>query len=210
MLSAATAYVAGEVGFRSRPVVSTLLLCVAVLIVALAAGRKVLKQDDRRVPPWVRLIAFTVAAFLAVIAGSSFYRDNIAVRPRATIAELREKYITNRTVYISDIPMTDYTGQTIEDKTFDNCTLIGPAVVHPTGCAMTDLRIGQPDTLDALHYEMDPTREWFIGAIQFRNVTLRHCSIAIVGFLMPDAEFAHLKSKTEYSGRTLEVAAPTE
>lgn len=90
-------------------------------------------------------------------------------------------------VRIADFTVTS---PTIEGHTFEDCLLIGPAVLAVTGSS-TISDCSFDGEIDALLWELPPTRASIIGAIEARDCVFLRCRFQQIGFTGP-TEFVEM------------------
>lgn len=94
-----------------------------------------------------------------------------------------DRHYRNQTVRLADLTVIS---DAIEDVTFENCTLEGPAVVALIGSTLTNSRLeGDPD---AIFWVIPPEREAVLGAIALVNCTIIGCALRRVGLAVPEHE----------------------
>lgn len=73
----------------------------------------------------------------------------------------------------------------IENQTFIGCHIKGPAVIIGLeNSAITNSNLGGPD-INALFWEIPPSRPTIVGAIACKNCTFEKCTFQAVGFAGP-------------------------
>ncbi|WP_350004373.1 hypothetical protein [Pseudarthrobacter sp. WHRI 8279] len=87
---------------------------------------------------------------------------------------------------ISDLTVTT---SVIRDRIFEDCLILGPAVLALVGSTLEEC-IFDGD-VDALLWEIPPERLQIIGAIQMENCTFLRCRFQMIGFAGPK-DFAEL------------------
>jgi hypothetical protein len=101
-------------------------------------------------------------------------------RPFPSVSELGAPYLRGWSIRIADIPDE---GAIVENKTFEDCTIRGPAVIFPMGCSLSHCGLGTAgDSIEALLYELAPDRKWVVGLVGVKNCTFLRCSFRGVGF----------------------------
>jgi len=92
-----------------------------------------------------------------------------------------DKHYRNMAVRLSDLAVTE---TVIRGVTFENCALLGPAVLvllgasEITGCSLE----GDPD---GVFWEIPPERGQVIGAIGLQDCHVVGCTFRFVGFGVP-------------------------
>jgi hypothetical protein len=101
-------------------------------------------------------------------------------RPPSTAAELGSSYIRDRTVRISEVPLVDQV--LIRGKTFENCTILGPAVLVSAGPTsyLHSTFVGTPQTI---FWEHPDGR--VVGAIGTDQVNFITCWLQGIGLAGP-------------------------
>ena len=89
----------------------------------------------------------------------------------------------NTVVRLPDLAVTE---SVLEDLTFENCRLVGPAVVLLLGGSMS--RCSIEGDLDASIWAIPDDQERIIGAIGLRNCILVGCRISEIGFAVRESE----------------------
>lgn len=99
-----------------------------------------------------------------------------------------DRHYRNMTVRLADLAViTDI----IEDVTFENCTIEGPAVVALLGTNLTNSRLeGDPD---AIFWVIPPERETVLGAIALARCTIVGCSLRRIGLAVPEGEIERFR-----------------
>lgn len=82
-------------------------------------------------------------------------------------------------VRLTDLTVTD---DVLHEVTFENCTIVGPAVVVLMGCAMIECVFEGPN--EALFWPLGD-RNYVIGAIGLVNCTLVSCRLQRIGVAYP-------------------------
>jgi hypothetical protein len=67
----------------------------------------------------------------------------------------------------------------LEDLTFQNCRIIGPAVLVPQSSDF--LHCAWDGELDALFWEVPPTRTFIIGGVGVTRCTFSSCTFTMIG-----------------------------
>jgi hypothetical protein len=96
--------------------------------------------------------------------------------PPPTMDETRMTYIQNRDIYISDLVRHE---DKISARVFENCLIIGPAIITFIGCDARDS--GFEGDLESLFIEVPERR--ILGAIAFENCLFRNCHFRRVGII---------------------------
>jgi hypothetical protein len=157
-----------------------------------------------------RVLLSVAAVILLIVAGRWVVREYVQYRPVATVAELRRGYVENRTVYVSDIPYDDRKRRLIKNNTFDNCTIIGPAIVGPGSEGATSI-ISRcivavpPEGKGSLYYEIMPGRNQYAGVTSFDGITIRNSTIMDLGFLATKEHFQRLMMGLEFSAQKISL-----
>lgn len=175
-----------------------------LVVIAIAIGSK---PDGRRrrgpVPNWARAVLLTAGVVLVVWFGRWVARDHLLHRPLATPAELRGREVVNRTVPIAEVPLGGHVGATIVDKRFENCTLLGPAILAPYVAqrlnTISNVSIGAPmGDVDAVFYELSPGRKLAVGPIALDGCVIERCETENVGWLMTRAQWEAAKQGADF------------
>lgn len=94
-----------------------------------------------------------------------------------------DRHYRNQTVRLTDLAVT---ADVIEQITFENCQLIGPAIVVLLG--NTELRdSGFDGDVDAILWPIGD-RQQIIGAIALTNCSLIGCRFQRIGLAVPDGQ----------------------
>jgi len=72
----------------------------------------------------------------------------------------------------------------LEGLTFQNCKLIGPAILIPLGTTKI-VHCGLGPDIDAVFWEIAPGRKAVIGAVGLLNCTLSACTLIDIGLAGP-------------------------
>jgi len=67
----------------------------------------------------------------------------------------------------------------LEGLTFQNCRIIGPAVLVPQNSSF--LHCGWDGDLDAIFWELPPTRTYIVGGVGVTNCTFSACTFTMIG-----------------------------
>lgn len=127
-------------------------------------------------------------------------------KPWATPSELSQEIISNRTVYVPDLPCTksysqDVTGAFygVLGKTFRYCDLVGPAVIYMQGSTLLDYC-----TMDYSYGPQDIRAHLFLnqshqmaGVIAMSHCVLEHCSLIDLSFTGDALDIEYLRRKLE-------------
>jgi len=77
----------------------------------------------------------------------------------------------------------------IQNKTFVNCRIYGPAVVNPEGCDFRDIGWHVPinyyDKAVETIYIPLPNRDYLSGIIYLKDITFRNCDFKDISFIGP-------------------------
>jgi hypothetical protein len=70
----------------------------------------------------------------------------------------------------------------VEDRVFEDCVILGPAVIFPSGenTIIGGVIEGDPESL---FWKIDPSRPARTGAVVIRGCTFRNCRFVQVGFV---------------------------
>lgn len=103
--------------------------------------------------------------------------------PTVTAMHPADRHYRNQTVRLADLTViTDV----VEDVTFENCTIEGPAVVALLDTNLANSRLeGDPD---AVFWVIPPERETVMGAIALVRCTVVGCSLRRIGLAIPEGE----------------------
>ena len=92
-----------------------------------------------------------------------------------------DRHYRNMALRVADLAVTD---QIVRSVTFENCILIGPAVIALLGNASVSGCRLEGD-LDAVIWEVPAARHTLIGAIGFQDCALVGCELKLLGFAVP-------------------------
>jgi hypothetical protein len=107
--------------------------------------------------------------------------------PIASYREMRQPIISGRTVILMEVPRNrsePMISGVIEDKVFEHCSIIGPAVVAASG--KNDITLsefytgGNPDNL-----LLETKGKLMVGMIAFNNCKFRMCEFKSISFAGP-------------------------
>lgn len=96
----------------------------------------------------------------------------------------------NQFVRIPDLAVTD---DVLRDLTFENCTIVGPAVLALlesttiSGCTWDG-------PFDAFAWPIPEGRPWVIGAIGLVNVSFYGCRFQRIGLAFPESQNAAIRA----------------
>jgi len=91
----------------------------------------------------------------------------------------------NQIVRLADLTTTT---NTVEGVTFDNCQIVGPAVVFMDGCTLTGSSV--QGTFDEVIWEVADERHSIVGAIALRSCTIVNCALREIGFALKSSQVA--------------------
>lgn len=108
--------------------------------------------------------------------------------------------------------MADYSDQTVriselatdsdllEGLSFENCVIVGPAVLVPMGCKFDDASF-EGNAVDII-WDIDPAREHIIGAIGLKECTFERCQFTRIGLgFGPQGKADYLNALEETEAR---------
>jgi hypothetical protein len=98
-----------------------------------------------------------------------------------------DKHFRNETLAISSLTVNT---AVLEGLTFQNCRLVGPAILIPLG-ATSFLHCNLGADIDAIFWEIPPGRDHVVGAVGVLNCTFSACTLAGIG-LAGSAELRQL------------------
>lgn len=147
-------------------------------------------------PLWVRgLLTLVLPLVIAIVAIAKLTSSSASVTTapvssqgerhsqhlpysEGTTVDSRERYFRDRTIRISDLAGDD---DILRDKTFEDCTIIGPAVIAPLGVGLLkDCTFeAHPDTfLIPIH-----TPRGVVGPIGLEGCVFRRCTFRRIGIV---------------------------
>jgi hypothetical protein len=181
------------------PFLAAICLWIALVLIGVAAGPRPSTGNRYWMPRWLRASLCISAVVLITYGGVWLYRNYCATRPRATKAELRGNYISNRTVYLSDLTLDRmHPDSAVSDKTFDNCTLTGPGIIYLNvvnkPCLVDGGTFIAPN-LESIFIERDTKRE-YMGVIAFSGVVFKNTIFDAIGFLATPVTIDYVKKQT--------------
>ncbi|SDW32378.1 hypothetical protein SAMN04487912_102324 [Arthrobacter sp. cf158] len=92
-------------------------------------------------------------------------------------------HVSGKVLRITDLTITTHV---IRDHQFEDCLIIGPAVLALTGeSSLIDCTFD--GEMDALLWEIPSTRPYVTGAIQVDGSTFTRCRFQLIGFAGPQA-----------------------
>lgn len=100
------------------------------------------------------------------------------VRPLAMPDDLARSHVSHFTFRIADLARDD---MTIYDKTFEDCTIFGPAVLVPQGVGMF-VECEFPATKEQVVWSVDG-RTSVTGAIAIKGCVFRRCRLIKIGLV---------------------------
>lgn len=135
-------------------------------------------------PAWltIAILASTILVVLPIVLAVLFAvrrrwdrrrGHHVPVVPTAT-------YFARQRVYLADLVRDEFP-PIIRDKTFEDCEIIGPAVVH-LGPHTMIVETGFDGDLASLAYEVRGTRG-AIGVIRLEDCVIRRCRMRGIGFM---------------------------
>src|SRR4051794_34656937 len=68
--------------------------------------------------------------------------------------------------------------------TFENCRILGPAVLIPRNCEFAQCSWEIP-SIEAMYWEIDPRREAVLGAVGLTDCMFSMCTFALIGLAGP-------------------------
>jgi hypothetical protein len=95
-----------------------------------------------------------------------------------------DRHYRSAVVRPSDLTVTT---DVIENVTFENCTVQGPAVLVPLE-GVNILQSRWDGDLSAIIWPIPPSRDRVIGVVGVRNVTFTGCRFERVGLAVPEAQ----------------------
>lgn len=99
---------------------------------------------------------------------------------------VHSRVLKRMTVRLSDLPLENFI---LRDYLFEQCSMIGPAVLVPLeGVELTGSTFDAP-SMDALIWRMADDRQPIVGAIGLVRVAFRDCQFQAVGLGVPDAQY---------------------
>lgn len=98
-----------------------------------------------------------------------------------------DRKFRNTAIRVSDLTVNS---AVIEDYEFSNCRILGPAVALMRDCQVVSARFDGPrvdavDAIDAIFWEIPPTRGTIIGAVGFVRCIFSNCSFEGIGLAGP-------------------------
>ncbi|NWL13335.1 hypothetical protein DM793_18885 [Paenarthrobacter nitroguajacolicus] len=91
------------------------------------------------------------------------------------------KHVSNKVLRIADMTVTSHV---IKDYKFEDCLIIGPAVLALTGNSSV-LDSSFEGDADAILWEIPEGRPQVLGAIQIDDCTFERCRFQLIGFAGP-------------------------
>lgn len=101
-----------------------------------------------------------------------------------------DKSYRNMVVRITDLTVNE---DIIRDVTFENCQLIGPAILAPLG-ATSIMHCGFDGDADALIWSIPSDRTAVIGAIGAEDCTFSGCRFTRIGLAVPAGQVAGVRA----------------
>jgi hypothetical protein len=148
----------------------------AVLMTALIAALTAL-PEWLLVLLWISLFLIFVplALLMGLATGNRLRRrhgDPEKVLPTAT-------YFSHQRVYVSDV-VRDIDPPVLKDKVFEDCEIIGPAILAPEGSVISHCVFN--GVLASMMYEL-PGGRWLIGVIGVQDCIFRRCQFSQIGWM---------------------------
>jgi hypothetical protein len=142
-------------------------------------------------------LAFPFLGLAVLIFGLWWTRDRTAVNvvnPRRSDSQTdisQAKVISGSELsraYLQgvDVRITDLTRESdlIQNRTFENCRIFGPAVLSLQGTSSTyNCTTEAPEGISSALFEVDPSRKWMVGPIGVLNCTFIRCTFTGIGFV---------------------------
>lgn len=88
----------------------------------------------------------------------------------------------NTTLRLTDLAVVT---DTIADATFENCVLVGPAVILLLGDTTFGNNVFDTPSLDAVFWDVPAERQSIIGAVALVNCTVVGCRLQRIGMAVP-------------------------
>jgi hypothetical protein len=129
--------------------------------------------------------------------------DKTAIkRPLATEEDLKRDRVIGKTVFVSYIPVKTTRLKTIgpavyevSGKTFQNCDLIGPAIIAVGGESVIEhCTLDKPTGSNLESFLLLTQDPYTFGVIPFQNCGILHCHFINIGFMGDATELEALKN----------------
>jgi hypothetical protein len=104
-------------------------------------------------------------------------------------------HFRNEVLRIADLTVTS---TELEDLTFSNCRILGPAVLVPRETQLVECTWETPD-LDAMFWEIEPDRKLALGAVGVSRCTFSKCAFVGIGIAGPREMLEVLRAGLEPS-----------
>jgi hypothetical protein len=117
------------------------------------------------------------------------------IRPVATPNDLARAHITHLTFQITDLARYEHV---IRNKTFEDCTIYGPAILVPLSAAEMVSKCVFVGTAESMFWEIPDGRKLVQGAIGLDGCWFRRCRFVGIGFAGPAALGEHLKAQPQH------------
>ena len=138
-----------------------------------------------------------VALFVVLVGGlvaSAFQRRREGYGPQAeetSADDLNEPFISNRTVKLIDLIAGSH-DNTVRDRTFEDCVIVGPVVVTPKGISFEG-GSSFDNSSDEMLWEFPDERLRKSGAIHVKDCHFRRCRFRDVGFSVTGDRVAQMR-----------------
>lgn len=93
-----------------------------------------------------------------------------------------EREFRNSAVRLADLTVNTFI---LEGLTFQNCRIIGPAVLLPQGETSFSHCTWEAPGVDAVLWEIPPGRTEIVGAIAVIDTTFSACTLSLIGLAGP-------------------------
>lgn len=108
---------------------------------------------------------------------------------------MQQDTYSDRSFRLVDVPMD---GNRISGKTFERCTIYGPAVIAPLGKTAI-VGCTWEGELDGILWEVAPGRRTVVGVVGLEDCSLTDCRFSGVGFAGPPNAIAQFREGTARS-----------
>ena len=190
-----------------------LVLCVCLALISYINRNCTHEQRTKAQKRNSKIIAWSIAG-ICVLSGYLLWEKSpqlprgvdpsIVKFPIASYSEMKKDTIFGRTVIISEVPRDSKNLSRIKEKQFDNCQILGPAVVTPEGFdrVFTQCEFGiLNNDIESIFLEAKGSS--ISGTIGIRDCKFSQCKFAFLTFAgnkdFLDKMRAGINSKTPFN-----------
>lgn len=153
---------------------------------AVSAAVTIAASTVAAAPLWLQVAMFVSILLIVTpaVAGIGLYglRRWQGGHERKVTTLPSPSYFSNQRLYVADL-VRDVEAPIIKDKTFEDCTLVGPAVLAPRGTTVLQNNNFE-GPLSSFVYEI-PEERFVIGIIGLEDCVVRRCRFEKIGLMGP-------------------------